>query len=109
MGALKTIGSITLNLAICADQALNCLWHVDGDGWGKPDEMVSARAARLVLIDHPTGPIAMRRINRLFFWQRDENGNLNHCWRAWRTEAQREQLPSHYQPTKGTSCELCTD
>lgn len=96
MDAVKTIGSITLNLAICADQALNCLWHVDGDGWGRPDEMVSARAWRLVLIDHPDGAVAERLINRIFFWQRDEAGRLNHCWRAWRTEAQRQQLPPGY-------------
>jgi len=96
MDALIIISSIALNLAICADQALNCVWYVDGDGWGRPDEMVSARAARLVLIDHPVGPVAMRRINRLFFWQRDQDGHLNHCWRAWRTEAQRQQLPPGY-------------
>lgn len=95
---------IALNLAICADQALNCIWYVDGDGegWGRPDEMISARAWRLALIDHPVGAVAIRRINRLFFWQRDEHGKLNHCWRAWRTEAQREQLPSHYTTEQTT-------
>lgn len=94
---LSTAAGIALNLAICADQAGNCLWHVDGDGWGRPDEMISARAYRLALIDHPVGEVAMRRINRLFFWQRDEHGELNHCWRAWRTEAQRQQFPDHYR------------
>jgi hypothetical protein len=58
--------------------------------------MVSARAWRLMLTDHPDGPGAVDLINRLFFWQRDEHGELNHCWRAWRTEARREQLPSGY-------------
>jgi hypothetical protein len=84
------LAAVALNVAIALDQAANCLWYVEGDGWGLPDEMISARAFRVHLqglaSDRP-----MRLINGLFFWQRD------HCYRAWRTEVERAQTPSHYQ------------
>jgi len=32
-----------------------------------------------------------RWINRLFFWQRDAQGNLNHCQRAWNAEVDRAE------------------
>lgn len=91
-----TAARVGLNVAIALDQALNCLWFVDGDGWGFPDEMMSARACRLTLQDHPVGPKAERVINALFFWQRDQTGARNHCARAWHTEAQRKQQHRFY-------------
>ena len=99
--------SVLLNLAIALDQGLNCLWYVegDGDGWGLPDEMISARALRLYLQDL-IDDRPMRLINLLFFWQFGPDWKLNHCERAWATEVRRSQLPDHY---RGEQClsDLC--
>ena len=90
-----TFFRVLLNVLISLDQTANCLWHINGDGWGRSDEMISARAFRCYL----QGLITERPmlfINALFFWQTDGCMNLNHCWRAWRTEIERRQLPDHY-------------
>lgn len=81
---------------ISVDQTANTLWYIDGDGFGMADEMISARAFRA----HLQGLIddtAMNLINLLFFWQRNEQGVRNHCHRAWRSEWDRNQFPSHYR------------
>lgn len=91
--------SVLLNLAINLDQGANCLWYVRGDGWGMPDEMISARAMRAYLQDL-IDDRPMRLINLLFFWQRNEQGVRNHCHRAWRSEWDRNQLPNHYRSGK---------
>ena len=32
------------------------------------------------------------RINRIFFWQKDENGKRNHCARAWAAQVKRADV-----------------
>lgn len=105
MPALQTAARVALNWLIAQDQGLNCLWHIPGDGFGEPDEMISARAFRAYL-QGLIGPGPMIAINALFFWQyqiqRAPDGRLtgitwDHCHRAWRRELAREQLPHHYR------------
>ena len=91
-----TLWRVLLNVLISLDQTANCLWHIDGDGWGKPDEMISARALRCYLADQMTDT-PMNLINWMFFWQRGQDGKRNHCERAWMTEVRRAQLPDHYR------------
>jgi len=57
------------------------------DGYGKPDEMLSARAYRL----RKEHPALIKWIDRLFFW--DEN----HCQECYGIEMAREQLPVEYR------------
>jgi hypothetical protein len=74
---------------IAADQTLNTLIYVPGDGWGWADETLSARLWRC----HLQGFIAARwyrAVDALFFWQ------PNHCYQSWRSEIERRQLPGHY-------------
>lgn len=78
MGILKNIG-------IGLDQTFNCVVKLS-DGWGTPDEMLSARAWRLKE-QHPRLRLA---IDRLFFW------DLNHCEECYNIEMQRKQLPKEY-------------
>lgn len=74
------------NLLIGLDQSLNCLVKLS-DGWGTPDEMLSARAWRL-REQHP----ALRKwIDRLFFW------DANHCEECFNIEMNREQFPAIYR------------
>ena len=54
------------------------------------DEMISARAFR-AHIQGFISDVPMRIINKIFFWQD------NHCYHAWLTELNRNQLPSHYR------------
>lgn len=74
------------NFLIGLDQSLNCLVKLS-DGWGTPDEMLSARAWRL-RDQHP----ALRKwIDRLFFW------DANHCEECFNIEMNREQFPEIYR------------
>lgn len=86
----------TVQFLLSIDQWANTCWHIRGDGWGQADEAISARALRChiqgLISDRP-----MRAINLLFFWQRDSSGQKNHCYRAWRAEIERRQLPDHYR------------
>jgi hypothetical protein len=68
------------------DQTLNCFIKLS-DGYGKPDEMLSARAWRL-REQHPT---LRKSIDWLFFWDKD------HCQECYDIEHQREQLPIDYR------------
>lgn len=77
-------------LAIAIDQAFNCLVHIDGDGWGFADETLSARLWRCWLQGR-CGPLPWQLVDALFFWQD------RHCYRAWRSEIERAQLPGHYR------------
>lgn len=77
--------SVLFNLAIIADQALNCVIKLS-DGWGQPDEMLSARAWRL-RYEHPW---LRRWIDRAFFWDRD------HCRECYLIELERRQLHPAY-------------
>lgn len=57
------------------DQSLNCAIKLS-DGWGAPDEMLSARARRL-REQHPT---LRKVIDGLFFWDK------NHCQECYEIE-----------------------
>jgi hypothetical protein len=78
--------SILLNLFIAFDQVVNCCVKIKGDGWGKPDETLSARAYRL----RDKSDRAYKYINKVFFWQAD------HCKEAYDSEIERKHLPSDY-------------
>lgn len=77
--------SVIKNVVIGLDQTGNCLIKLS-DGWGKPDEMLSARAWRL----REQHPKLHLWINRLFWWDKD------HCQGAYETEMSRKQLPLEY-------------
>lgn len=77
--------SVIKNFLIGLDQASNCLVKLS-DGWGKPDEMLSARAWRL----RERHPQLRLWIDRLFFWDTD------HCRGAYETERSGRQLPLEY-------------
>ncbi len=81
-----------LQFLISVDQTLNTLWKIKGEGYGMADEMISARAFRAHL-QGLISDVPMRVINALFFWQE------NHCYQAWLTELNRNQLPGHYRNT----------
>ena len=74
------------NALIGLDQALNCLVKLS-DGWGTPDEMLSARAWRL-REQHPT---LRKVIDGIFFWDK------NHCEECYEIEQKRKQLPDEYR------------
>lgn len=76
---------IITNFLIAIDQAVNCLIKLD-DGWGKPDETISARAYRL-RHEHPW---LMKTIDTLFFW------DDNHCYESYLMEILRKHLPDGY-------------
>lgn len=78
--------NILKNLLICFDQAINCLIRIDGE-WGRPDEMLSARAWRV----RDKRPQYAKWIDRLFFWDAD------HCAECFEIEQQRKQLPWEYR------------
>lgn len=77
---------LAYNLGICLDQGLNCLVKLS-DGWGSPDEMLSARAWRIKVM-HPK---LYRVIDALFFWDKD------HCKECFQIEMERRQLPKEYR------------
>lgn len=81
----QSLKHIVWELLIGLDQLLNVIVWIDNDGWGRIDEMLSARAWRL----RHTCKLYIW-INRLFFWQ------FNHCQSAYETEMNRKQLPSDY-------------
>lgn len=97
---INIILTILFNISISIDQALNCVWKIEGDGFGQPDEMISARAFRCYLQGY-ISDTPMTIINLLFFWQKVDSGEgvmiRNHCHRAWRAELERSQLPRHYR------------
>lgn len=67
------------------DQTLNTLIWLS-DGFGKPDEMLSARAWRL----RAQYPSLYKIIDAIFFWDKD------HCRECYDIERNREQLPIDY-------------
>lgn len=77
--------SVIKNVLIGLDQTLNCLIRLS-DGWGMPDESLSARAWRL-RAEHPS---LHRWIDRLLWWDAD------HCETSYHGERQRKQLPAEY-------------
>ena len=79
------MASVIKNIGIGIDQTFNCLVKLV-DGWGTPDEMLSARAWRL-REEHPT---LRKVIDGLFFWDK------NHCEECYEIEKKRKQLPDEY-------------
>ena len=79
------MAGVIKNVAIGLDQSVNCFVKLS-DGWGTPDEMLSARAWRL-REQHPT---LLKFIDWLFFW------DANHCQECYEIEMQRKQLPKEY-------------
>jgi hypothetical protein len=79
MGVFKNIG-------IGVDQTINCVVKLS-DGWGTPDEMLSARAWRL----REKHPELQLWIDRLFWW------DANHCQECYEIERTRKQLVPEYQ------------
>lgn len=80
------MANIIKNVLIGLDQTANCLVKLD-DGWGAPDEMLSARAWRLKE-QHPKLHVW---IDHLFFWDPD------HCAECFAIEMERKQLPGEYR------------
>ena len=74
------------NILIAIDQAINCVVWIRGDGFGLPDETLSARAWRL-----RGQSSAWKRIDALLFFDKD------HCRTSYESEMQRKQLPKEYQ------------
>ena len=77
--------NVLKNVLIGLDQTANCLVKLS-DGWGAPDEMLSARAWRL----RDRHPGLRKWIDRLFFW------DDNHCEECFEIEQNRKQLPAEY-------------
>jgi hypothetical protein len=77
--------AVLKNVLIGLDQTLNCCIRLS-DGWGSPDETLSARAWRL-RESHPKIHIW---IDRLFFWDKE------HCKGSYELEMKRKQLPPEY-------------
>lgn len=71
---------------IAIDQLINTLVWIKGDGFGLPDETLSARAWRLR--DQSN---AWKRIDALLFFDPD------HCRTSYESELERKQLPSEYR------------
>ena len=71
-------------LLISLDQFINvCVW-VDGEGFGSPDETLSARAYRL------------RSKSNVWQWI-DALFGVGHCQRSYENEMNKKQLPIEYQ------------
>lgn len=68
------------------DQLINTLVWIKGDGFGLPDETLSARAWRLREQSN-----AWKRIDALLFFDPD------HCRTSYESEVQRKQFPKEYQ------------
>ena len=73
------------NLLIALDQLINTLVWIRGDGFGLPDETLSARAWRLRRQSN-----AWKRIDRIMFFDPD------HCLTSYQSETQRRHLPREY-------------
>lgn len=78
--------AVLKNIFIALDQTFNCCVKLS-DGWGTPDEMLSARAWRL----RHQHPRLRALIDGLFFWDAD------HCQECFDIELLRKQLPSVYR------------
>ena len=73
-------------LLIAIDQLVNCCLKL-ADGWGMPDETISARAYRL----RDKHPALMRWIDRIFFWEK------HHCQACYGVEMLRGHMPDEYK------------
>ena len=73
------------NIGIAFDQLINAILC------GYPDETLSARCWR----EKRTRAVWV--IDRIFRWDRDENGKLNHCESSFWHEMNRKDLPEEYR------------
>lgn len=78
-------------LLIAIDQVLNTLLG------GLADETLSARAHRMRVKRHKYWGWTANAIDALFFWQKDEQGQRNHCKASYESEISRRHLPHHYK------------
>ena len=83
---MAILTALLKNLLISLDQTINCVVWIKGDGFGKPDETLSARAWRLRAQSN-----AWKRIDRLMFFDSD------HCRTSYEAELNRNQLPKDYK------------
>lgn len=74
------------NVLIAIDQLLNCLVWVKGDGFGYPDETMSARAWRL------REQSSIWRLIDIVFWF-----DPQHCHTSYLSEQTRQQEPNEYR------------
>ena len=79
-----------LQFLIAFDQTMNTLVHIHVDGWGMADETVSARFFRCHL-QGLMSALPYKVVVAIFWWQD------NHCYKSWRSEVERNQLPNHYR------------
>lgn len=79
------------SIAIAFDQLVNAVFG------GKPDETLSARAHRMRQKQQRVWGWTANAIDLLFFWQKDEQGNRNHCKTSYESEVKRRHLPKHYE------------
>lgn len=78
-------------LLIAIDQVLNTLIG------GLADETLSARAHRMRMKRHKYWGWTANAIDTLFFWQKDGQGQRNHCLASYLSELERRHLPHHYK------------
>ena len=81
-----SVSTVIKNLLIGLDQLINTLVWIKGDGFGWPDETLSARAWRLREQSN-----AWKRIDALMFFDPD------HCRTSYESELERKQLPKAYR------------
>ena len=82
VGALQVVKNVLISL----DQTTNCIVWIKGDGFGLPDETLSARAWRLRKQSN-----AWIVIDAIFFF------DPKHCRTSYEAEIKRKQLPSEYR------------
>lgn len=88
----KTVIVQLHQMVVAFDQFLNTC--IPG---GMADETLSARAHRMREKKQKYWGWTANAIDLLFFWQKDEQGNRNHCKTSYESEVNRSQLPKHYQ------------
>ena len=81
------------NIDIAFDQLINAICC------GYPDETLSARCWR----EKRTRAVWL--IDRIFWWDKDEHGKLNHCESSYIHELERKDLPEEYR--EGLKCKKC--
>lgn len=77
---------------IALDQFVNTLVWAEGEGFGKADETLSARAWRLKDRNW-RWKTARKVIDAIFFWDK------NHCQTSFESELNRNHLPHEYRLT----------
>lgn len=75
---------------IALDQLINTITWIKGDGFGYPDESLSARAWRQQ--DDSRYWYCLRLLIDGLFCLQD-----GHCYQAYVSEVENKQLPTHYQ------------